>query len=68
VSGETKEVGTFCWLKLENACDCGQNLARYSNIPPLFEPGVPGDAYTSEFGDFLPAQSRRSPTPTVREA
>jgi hypothetical protein len=68
VSGETKEVGTFCRLKLENACDCGQNLARNSNIPPLFEPGVPGQAYTSEFGDFLPAQSRRSPTPTVREA
>jgi hypothetical protein len=68
VSGETKEVGTFCRFKLENACDCGQHLTRNSNIPPLFEPGVPGEAYTSEVGDFLPAQSRRSPTPTVREA
>jgi hypothetical protein len=61
-------MGTLCRLELENASDCGQNLARNSNIPPLFEPGVPGEPYTSELGDLLPAQARRSATPAVREA
>src|SRR5690606_15631981 len=58
-------MATLCRIQFERPREILEKCCRNADLPPLLEPGVPGQTHPSQSRDLLTSKSRRA-SPAAR--
>ncbi|MOA27353.1 hypothetical protein D3C78_1482250 [compost metagenome] len=60
--GQQEQMTTLGGIQLEGPREVVEESGGHTDVPPLLEPGVPGQTHSRQSGDLLATQPGRAPS------